>query len=112
MWRGRGGVPFLSYEKGFGGEKFRGLRGPFFLSSCWVAFGRPFYLWTVLPDVPRHWRVPPASGGHPPGLYPLRGVGFIAWRLRRPKKGNADGAEGILGLAGRVWVSALRPGPP
>ena len=27
MWRGRGGVPFLSYEKGFGGEKFRGPRG-------------------------------------------------------------------------------------
>ena len=23
MWRGRGGVPFLSYEKGFGGEKIQ-----------------------------------------------------------------------------------------
>ena len=54
----------------------------FFLSSCWVAFGRPFYLWTVLPDVPRHWRVPPASGGHPPRLIPPSGVGLIAWRLR------------------------------
>ena len=216
-------------------DKYRGPRGLFFLSSCWVAFGRPFYLWTVLPDVPRHWRVPPASGGHPPRLIPisgggyclepqkgecrrgrryfwpcrtrvgfgpatgptlktalchiralvgrndkyrgsngrsrvfvcglsspvlglhsvghltsgrfcrmclgtgdflqpqgatrmgfgppprlipqrspadLRGVGFIAWRLRRPKKGNADGAEGIFGLAGHVWASALRPGPP
>ena len=203
----------------------RSPRTFFFLSSCWVAFGRSFYLWTVLPDVPRHWRVPPASGGPspqaytpfggvgfycltpkkgecrrgrryfwpcrtrvgfgpatgptlktalchiralvgrndkyrglrgrsrafvcglsspvlglhsvgrltsgrfcrvclgtgdflrpqgaiPPGLYPLRGVGFIAWRLRRPKKGNTDGAEGIFGLAGRVWASALRPGPP
>ena len=27
MCCGRGGVPFLSYEKGFGGEKFSGLRG-------------------------------------------------------------------------------------
>ena len=52
------------------------------------------------------------QGAISPGLYPLRGVGFIAWRLRRPKKGNADGAEGIFGLAGRVWASALRPGPP
>ena len=52
------------------------------------------------------------QGAIPPGLYPLRGVGFIAWHLRRPKKGNADGAEGIFGLAGRVWASALRPGPP
>ncbi len=42
----------------------------------------------------------------------VRGVGFIAWRLRRPKKENADGAEGIFGLAGRVWASALRPDPP
>ena len=24
-----------------------------------------------------------------------------------PKKGNADGAEGLFGLAGRVWTSAL-----
>ena len=81
-----------------------------FLSSCWVAFGWPSYLWAVLPGVPQHWRFPPASGGHPPRFYPLRGV--IAWRLRRPKKRNADGAEGIFGLAGRVWASALRPGPP
>ena len=51
-------------------DKYRGPRGLFFLSSCWVAFGRPFYLWTVLPDVPRHWRSPPASGGHPPRLIP------------------------------------------
>ena len=52
------------------------------------------------------------QGAFPPGLYPLRGVGFIAWRLRRPKKGNADGAEGIFDLAGCVWASALRPDPP
>ena len=38
--------------------------------------------------------------------------GGIAWRLRRPKKGNDDGAEGIFGFAGRVWASALRPDPP
>ena len=47
------------------------------------------------------------QGAIPPGFYPLRGV--IAWR---PKKGNADGAEGIFGLAGRVWVSAMRADPP
>ncbi len=29
-----------------------------------------------------------------------------------PKKGNADEAEGIFDLAGRVWTSALRPNPP
>ena len=54
------------------------------------------------------------QGAIPQGLYPFRGVGvgFIAWRLRRPKKGNADGAEGIFGLAGRVWASALRLDPP
>ena len=27
----------------------------------------------VLSGVPRHWRFPPASGGHPPGFYTLRG---------------------------------------
>ena len=44
-----------------------------FLSSSWVAFGRPSYLWAVLPGVPRHWRLPPASGGHPPRLIPPSG---------------------------------------
>ena len=37
-----------------------------FLSSCWVAFGGPFYLWAVLPGVPRLWRVP-LGGGLLPG---------------------------------------------
>ena len=60
-----------------------------FLSSCWVAFGRPSYLWAVLLGVPRHWRVPPASGSHPPRLLPPLGGG-IAWR---PKKGNANGGR-------------------
>ena len=83
-----------------------------FLSNCWVAFGRPFYLWVVLLGVPQHWRVPPALGGHPPGFYSLRGVRFIAWRLRHPKKKNTDGVEGIFGLVGRVWASALRLDPP
>ena len=68
------------------------------------------YLWAVLPSVPRHWRFPPASGGHPPRLLPPGGG--IAWHLRRPRKENADRADGIFGLAGRVWVSALRPDPP
>ena len=47
-----------------------------FLSSSWVAFGRLSYLWAVLPDVPRHWRFPPASGGHPPRLIPPLGGGY------------------------------------
>ena len=51
------------------------------------------------------------QGAIPPGFYPL-GALEISSGLRRPKKGNADGAEGIFGLAGRVWASALRPGPP
>ena len=75
-----------------------------FLSRSWVAFGRPSYLLAVLQGVPRHWRFPPASGGHPPRLIHPSGVGFIAWRLRRPKKGNADGTVCIFGLDGRVWT--------
>ena len=34
----------------------------------------------------------------------FRGVGFIAWRLGRPNKGDADEAEGIFGNARRVWA--------
>ena len=49
-----------------------------FLSSSWVAFGRPCYLWSVLPGVPRHWRFPPASGDHPPRLLPPSG-GWVYW---------------------------------
>ena len=49
-----------------------------FLSNCWVTFGRPSYIWAVLPGVPRHWRVPPASGVHPPGFRPLCGVYCLA----------------------------------
>ena len=81
-----------------------------FLSNSWVAFGRPSNLWAVLPDVPRHWRFPPASGGHPPRLIPPWGVYYQA--PEAPKMENADGTEGIFGLAGRVWASALQPGPP
>ena len=40
-----------------------------FLSSHWVAFGRPSYVWAVLLGVPQHWRVPPASEGHPPKAF-------------------------------------------
>ena len=84
-----------------------------FLSSCWVSFGRPFYLRAVLSDVPRHWRFPPASGGHTPQALTLFGeVGFIARRLGRLEKGNADGVQGIFGTAWRVWAPALRQDPP
>ena len=111
-WRDRSGVPFLPYEKGFRRRKFRGLRGLFsspvvglhsvgrFISGrfCRVCLGTGEFL--------------RPQGAIPQAYTPFGGVGFIAWRLRRPKKGNADGAEGIFGLAGRVWASALRPGPP
>ena len=117
MWGGRGGVPFLSYEKGFGGEKFRDLRGRSRAFVCGLSSpvlglhsvgrltsGRFCLVCLGTGDFLR------PQGAIPPGFYPLRGV--IAWRLRRPKKRNADGAEGIFGLAGRVWPSALRPDPP
>ena len=51
------------------------------------AFGWSSYLWAVLPGVPRHWRVPPASGGLPPGFYHLQGVvggGFISLKRGMP----------------------------
>ena len=114
-WHGRSGVAFLSYEKGFGGGKFRGPRGRSFrafvwpfLSRCWVAFGRPF--------LPLGGSAGCASalesssglrGPSPQAFTPFGGV--IAWR---PKKGSADGVEGIFGLAGRVWALTLRPDPP
>ena len=62
---------------------------------CRVCLGTGYFLWP--------------QGAIPSGFTPFAGVGFIAWR---PKKGNADGAEGIFGLAGHVWASALRPDPP
>ena len=77
------GVALLSYNKGLlRRQNFRDLR--IFPLNCWVAFGRPFYLWVVLLGVHRHGRVPPAQGATSPGFYTLWGV--IVWRLRRPKK--------------------------
>ena len=58
-----------------------------YLSSCWVAFSRPSYLWAVLLGVPRHWRFPPASGGHPPRLVPPSG-GFNCLAPEVPQKGE------------------------
>ena len=74
--------------------KSRGARP--FLSSSWVAFGRPPYLWTVLPGVPRHWRFPPASGGHPPRLIPPSGgLGLLPGA---PKRGMPTGPKVFLAL--------------
>ena len=89
-------------DKYRGPRSFLGCLRPF-LSSSLVAFGRPSYLWAVLPGVPRDWRFPPASRCHPPRLIPPSGGGVIDWR---PKKGNADGAEGILALPN---ACGLRP---
>ena len=66
-----------------------------FLSSCWVALGRPFYLWAVLPGVPRYWRVPPASGGHPPRFLSPLGVGLLPGA---PKRGMPTGSKVFLAL--------------
>ena len=56
-----------------------------FLSSSWVAFGRPSNLWAVLLGVPQHWRFPPASGGYPPRLIsPSGGGGYCL----APQKGE------------------------
>ena len=38
-------------------------------------------------------------------------VGFIAWRLRRPNKGNADGAVGIFGKCRAREGYGPAPGP-
>ena len=113
MWRDRGGVPFLSYDNSFGGEKFRGLRGRsrafvFGLSSPVLGLhsvgrltsGRFCRVFLGTGDFLR------PQGAIPQAYTPFGGV--IAWHS---KKGNADGAEGIFGLAGRVWASALRPDP-
>ena len=59
-----------------------------FLSSSWVAFGRPSNLWAVLPGVPRHWRFPPASGGHPPRLIPASGGWVYCLAPEAPQKGE------------------------
>ena len=40
---------------------------------------------------------------------PQRVYRFIAWRLRRPEKGNADGARCILW---NVWAHDMRSNPP
>ena len=49
------------------------------------------------------------QGNTPQAFTPFGGLGQLPGA---PKKGNADGAEGIFDLAGRVWTSALRPNPP
>ena len=50
------------------------------------------------------------------GLQPLRlltgGLSLLPGTGGAPIKGNTDGAEGIFGNAGRVWATALQPGPP
>ena len=98
-WRDRSGVPFLPYKKASSDENTEVPADLFFLSSCWVAFGRPFYLWTVLPGVPRHWRVPPASGGHPPRLIPPSGeLGLLPGAWGAPKRGMPTGPKVFLAL--------------
>ena len=62
---------------------------------------------TVRSGVFHHWihHLWP-QGAVPQALTLFGGVGFIARRLRRPEKGNADGVRGIFGTVYRV---GLRP---
>ena len=70
-----------------------------FLSSSWVAFGRPSYLWAVLSGVPRHWRFPPASGGYPPRLLPpSAGLGLLPGAWGAPKRGMPTGSKVFFAL--------------
>ena len=39
--------------------------------------------------LPQHWRFPRPKGTVPKAFTPLRRVGFIAWRLRRPYYGKS-----------------------
>ena len=48
----------------------------------------------------------------PACFYPLRGGGSSPGAWGDPNKGNADGAVGIFGNAGRLWAPALRSDPP
>ena len=105
----RGAAP-LSYNKGSCDGKLQrssDLSSPVvglhsvgrFISGrfCWVCLGTGEFL---------------RPQGPSPQAFNPSGGRFIAWRLRRPKKGNADWVEGIFGLARRVWASALRLDPP
>ena len=76
----------------------------------WQAMFASARIWT---GVPRHWRFPPASGGHPHRLSPPNGgLGSLPNAWGALNKANAIGAEGIFGNAGCVWTTALRPDPP
>ena len=114
-WRDRSGVPFLPYEKGFRRRKFRGPRGRSRAFVC--GFSSPVRGLHSVGRLTsgRFCRVCLGTGDFlrpqgaiPPRYYPLRGGGLLP---EAPKKGNANGAEGIFDLAGRLWASALRPGP-
>ena len=63
--------------------------GALFCRSCLIVAR----IWL---GVPRHWLFPSASGGHPPRLYPIRGLGLVPGAWGTPNKGNADGAVGIF----------------
>ena len=64
---------------------------------------------TVRSGVSHHWIYLWPKGAVPQALTLLGGVRFIAWRLRHPYNGNADGN---FGSACRVWATALRPDSP
>ena len=49
----------------------------------------------------------------PPRFRPLlEGLGLLTGTWGAPLQGNADGARGIFGDAGRIWATGLRSDPP
>ena len=95
MWRSRSGVPFLSYEKDFSGEKFRAPRGRSraFVSGLSspvlglhsvgrLTSGRFCRVCLSTGDFLR------PQGAIPPGLYPLRGGWVYCLAPEAPQKGE------------------------
>ena len=97
-------------------ENQRGWPNPRVWSASPVVWGAPrsavFWSARLGRFLPQLWRSPPASGSHPTRLLlPYRELGLLPGAWGTLNKKNADGAEGIFGNAGRVWVTALRPDP-
>ena len=76
-------------------DKYRGPRGRSRAFVCGLSSPvlglhsvGPSNLWAVLPGVSRHWRFPPASGGHPPRLIAPSGGWVYCLAPEAPQKGE------------------------
>ena len=74
-----------------------------FLSSCWVALGRPFHLLAVLPVCLSTGEFFWPQEAIPPDFDPLW-LGLLSGAWGTPIKGNASRAKSIFGNAGRMWA--------